>query len=90
MAPLTTSYRGYDVYELPPNGQGISVLQMLNVLEGYPLGDFGLNSADYWHAFIEAKKLSFEDRARYFADPDFATVPAAELIGKSYAINVGP
>ena len=85
VAPLTTSYRGYDVYELPPNGQGISVLQMLNVLEGYPLGDFGLNSADYWHAFIEAKKLSFEDRARYFADPDFATVPAAELIGKSYA-----
>ncbi len=83
--PLTTSYRGYDVYELPPNGQGISVLQMLNLLEGYPLREFGPNSADYWHAFIEAKKLSFEDRARYFADPDFATVPTRELIDKSYA-----
>ena len=85
VSPLTTSYRGYDVFELPPNGQGISVLQMLNVLEGYPLSDFGSNSPDYWHAFIEAKKLSYEDRARYYADPAFAAVPAAELVAKSYA-----
>ena len=56
ITPVHTSYRGYHVYELPPNGQGITVLQMLNLLEGYPLGDMGLSSSDYWHAFIEAKK----------------------------------
>lgn len=83
--PLTTNYRGYDVCELPPNGQGMCVLQILNVLEGYPLAEFGPNSADYWHAFIEAKKLSFEDRARYFADPAFSEIPVAGLIEKSYA-----
>ncbi len=85
ITPVHTSYRGYQVYELPPNGQGITVLQMLNLLEGYPLGDMGLSSPDYWHAFIEAKKLSFEDRARYYADPAFATVPTDQLIDKLYA-----
>ena len=85
VAPLTTTYRGFDVHELPPNGQGICVLQMLNILESFPLQDFGLASPDYWHAFIEAKKLSFEDRARYFADPQFADVPAAALCSKDYA-----
>ena len=85
VTPLSTSYRGYEVFELPPNGQGISVLQILNLLEGYPLGDLGPDSPDYWHAFIEAKKLSFEDRARYYADPAFASVPTAELIDKLYA-----
>ncbi|TDJ62163.1 MAG: gamma-glutamyltransferase family protein, partial [Proteobacteria bacterium] len=85
VTPLTTSYRGYDVYELPPNGQGICVLQMLNLLEDYPLRELGPYSADYWHAFIEAKKLSFEDRARYYADPAFSDIPATALIDKSYA-----
>jgi gamma-glutamyltranspeptidase / glutathione hydrolase len=85
VVPLTTSYRGYDVFELPPNGQGISVLQILNILESYPLRDFGPDSADYWHAFIEAKKLCFEDRARYYADPEFSDLPSARLIEKSYA-----
>jgi len=83
--PLAATYRGFEVFELPPNGQGISVLQILNILESFPLRDFGAGSADYWHAFIEAKKLAFEDRARYYADPDFAAVPSAELIGKDYA-----
>ena len=85
ITPLSTSYRGYEVFELPPNGQGISVLQMLNILEGYQLGDLSWQSADYWHALIEAKKLCFEDRARYYADPAFSTIPTAELIDKSYA-----
>ncbi|MFT4563763.1 MAG: gamma-glutamyltranspeptidase/glutathione hydrolase [Gammaproteobacteria bacterium] len=85
VAPLTTSYRGHDVFELPPNGQGLSVLQILNILEAYPLRDFGPNSADYWHVFIEAKKLCFEDRARYYADPEFSDIPTKTLIDKSYA-----
>ncbi len=85
VTPVTTNYRGYDVYQMPPNGQGMCVLQMLNVLEGYPLGEFGLDSAEYWHAFIETKKLSFADRARYYADPAFAEVPVSALIDKSYA-----
>ena len=83
--PITTSYRGYDVFELPPNGQGLSVLQMLNLLESYPLSEWGADNVDYWHAFIEAKKLAFEDRAHYYADPEFATIPVAELNAKSYA-----
>ncbi len=85
VAPLSTSYRGYEVFELPPNGQGISVLQMLNILESYPLSDLGFASPDYWHALIEAKKLCFEDRARYYADPTFENVPTAKLIDKLYA-----
>lgn len=85
VTPLTTHYRGYDVFELPPNGQGMSVLQILNVLERYPIREYGQESADYWHAFIEAKKLTFEDRARYYADPEFANVPVAELLAPSYA-----
>lgn len=85
VAPLTTSYRGYEVFELPPNGQGMSVLQMLNILETYPLSDYGPMSADYWHTFIESKKLVFEDRARYYADPSFSHVPVVELTAKSYA-----
>jgi gamma-glutamyltranspeptidase/glutathione hydrolase len=83
--PIVSAYRGYDVYELPPNGQGVTVLQMLNLLEHYPLADFGYGSADYWHLFIEAKKLAFEDRAHFFADPDFAEIPIAELASKEYA-----
>jgi gamma-glutamyltranspeptidase/glutathione hydrolase len=83
--PVSTNYRGYDVWELPPNGQGIAVLQMLNVLEGYDLAKYGPGSADYWHLFLEAKKLAYADRARFYADPDFAKVPVAELISKPYA-----
>lgn len=83
--PITTSYRGCDIYELPPNGQGLAALQMLNLLEQFPLGAHDPSSADYWHWFIEAKKLAFEDRARYYADPDFAEVPVAALASKAYA-----
>ncbi|MFP4064628.1 MAG: gamma-glutamyltransferase [Bacteroidales bacterium] len=83
--PASTNYRGYDVWQLPPNGQGIAVLQILNILEGYDLASMGLNSAEYIHHFVEAKKLAFEDRARYYADMDFSPVPVEGLISKEYA-----
>jgi gamma-glutamyltranspeptidase / glutathione hydrolase len=83
--PVSTNYRGHDVWEIPPPGQGISVLEMLNILEGYDLGKMGRESADFWHLFIEAKKLAYADRARFYADPEFTQVPTAELISKSYA-----
>jgi gamma-glutamyltranspeptidase/glutathione hydrolase len=83
--PVGTTYRGYDVWELPPPGQGIAALQMLNVLEGFDLKKMGPYSPDYWHTLIEAKKLAFADRARFYADPAFAKVPVAELVGKPYA-----
>lgn len=83
--PVSVNYRGYDVYEMPPNGQGIAVLQMLNVLEGFDLKRLGHNSADYLHLLVEAKKLAFEDRARYYADPDFSKVPLKGLLDKNYA-----
>lgn len=85
--PVSVNYRGYDVYELPPNGQGIAVLQMLNILEGFDLKKLGHNSADYLHLLVEAKKLAFEDRARYYADPDFAKEPVTWLLGKQYAAD---
>lgn len=83
--PLSTTYRGYRVWELPPNGQGIAALQMLNILEGYDLNKMGSSSADYWHLFLEAKKLTFEDRAKYYADPEFGKLPIQALISKEYA-----
>jgi gamma-glutamyltranspeptidase/glutathione hydrolase len=83
--PVSTNYRGYDVWELPPNGQGIAALQMLNILEGYDLKSLGHNSAAYLHLQLEAKKLAFEDRAAYYADPDFVNVPISKLISKEYA-----
>jgi gamma-glutamyltranspeptidase/glutathione hydrolase len=83
--PVKATYRGHEVWELPPPGQGIAALQMLNILEGYNLKKMGPLSADYWHLLTEAKKLAYADRARYYADPDFAKVPVAELISKSYA-----
>jgi gamma-glutamyltranspeptidase/glutathione hydrolase len=83
--PVSTSYRGYDVWELPPNGQGIAVLQMLNILEAFDLKRMGPQSAQALHLMIEAKKLAYEDRARFYADPDFARLPIATLISKSYA-----
>lgn len=83
--PVSTDYRGYEVWELPPNGQGIAALQMLNILEGYDLAAMGFGSTDHVHTFVEAKKLVFEDRARWYADPDFNDIPVRELISKEYA-----
>jgi len=83
--PVSTTYRGYDVWELPPNGQGIAALQMLNLLEQFEIGSMQPNSAEHLHLFIEAKKLAFEDRAIYYADMDFADVPLKALISKEYA-----
>ena len=83
--PVSTNYRGYDVWELPPNGQGIAALQILNILEQFDIRAMGLDSAEYVHLFTEAKKLVFEDRAKYYADTDFNEIPVAELISKSYA-----
>ena len=83
--PVSTTYRGYEVWELPPNGQGIVALQMLNILEGYDIASMGFGSAEYMHLFTEAKKLAFEDRARYYADPAFSKIPISRLISKKYA-----
>ena len=83
--PVSTSYRGHELWELPPNGQGIAALQILNILEPYDIAGMGFGSADYIHHFVEAKKLAFEDRARFYADPDFVKIPVAELISKEYA-----
>ncbi|HXV73988.1 MAG TPA: gamma-glutamyltransferase, partial [Sphingomonadales bacterium] len=83
--PVSVTYRGYDVYELPPNGQGIAALQMLNILEGFDLKAMGLNSADYLHVMAEAKKLVFADRARFYADPAFYRADVAPLLAKEYA-----
>ena len=85
--PVSTDYRGYRVWELPPNGQGIAVLQMLNILEGYDLASLGHNSAEYLHLFLEAKKLAFADRARFYTDPDFYKVPVDWLVSKEYAAS---
>ncbi len=82
--PVGTDYRGVTLYELPPNGQGIAALQMLNILEGYDLAAMGRDSADFWHVMVEAKKLAFEDRARFYADLDFMDVPVEGLISKEY------
>ncbi len=83
--PLTTVYRGYEVWELPPNGQGIAVLEMLNLLEGYDLAVLGPGDPEYLHLLVEAKKVAFADRARFYADPAFYDVPVAVLISKRYA-----
>jgi gamma-glutamyltranspeptidase / glutathione hydrolase len=83
--PVGTNYRGYDIWELPPNGQGIAALQILNILEGFDLASMGFGSAEYIHTFVEAKKLAFEDRAKYYADPAFGDLPVDELISKEYA-----
>jgi gamma-glutamyltranspeptidase/glutathione hydrolase len=85
LEPVSTNYRGYDVWELPPNGQGIAALQMLNILEGYDFKKIQFGSPEHIHLFIEAKKLAFEDRARFYADPDFVKIPVKELISKEYA-----
>ena len=85
--PVSVNYRGYDVWELPPNGQGIAALQMLQILEEYDFSDIDFGSTEHLHLFVEAKKLAFEDRAKYYADMDFAKVPVDQLISKAYAKN---
>ncbi len=83
--PVSVNYRGYDVYELPPNGQGVAVLEMLKILEGYDLREMGPGSADALHVMIEAKRLAYEDLAKYFGDPEFAKIPVKTLISAEYA-----
>src|SRR5436190_2522097 len=83
--PVSASYRGYVVWEIPPPGQGIAVLQILNLLEQHDLRSMGPRSADYWHLFLETKKLAYADRAHYYADPAFTKVPVTELVSKEYA-----
>lgn len=83
--PVSVNYRGYDVYELPPNGQGIAALQMLQILEAYDLSSMGYGSVEALHYMTEAKKLVFEDRAKLYADMEFANVPLEKLLSEEYA-----
>lgn len=85
--PLSTNYKGYDVWELPPNGQGLAVLQMLNMLKSFDLKAMGHNSAEYLHTLIEIKKIVYEDRARFYADPKFAKMPIKTLLSAEYALK---
>jgi len=82
--PISTSYRGVELYELPPNGQGLAALEMLNILENFDLAAMGRDSVQFWHTLIEAKKLAFENRARYYADPEFAQAPLEFLLSKEF------
>jgi gamma-glutamyltranspeptidase / glutathione hydrolase len=86
--PINTTYRGHTVYELPPNNQGLTALQMLNILEGYDVKALGHNSADYLHLLVEAKKLAFLDRAKHIADPAFYQAPLTQLLSKDYAAEL--
>jgi gamma-glutamyltranspeptidase/glutathione hydrolase len=86
--PISTDYHGYTIYELPPNGQGLTVLEMLNILEGYDIDTLKHNSPEYLHLLIEAKKAAFSDRDYYITDPDFEKIPLAELLSKEYAKKV--
>ncbi len=83
--PVSTNYRGFDIWELPPNSQGMSVLQMLNILEGYDLETYGFGSKEHIHYFTEAKKLAYADLRQYYGDPEFSDLPIGELLSKSYA-----
>ena len=85
VTPISTNYRGYDIYECPPNGQGLIALLALNILEAYDLKSMGHNSPEYLHLLIEAIKLGFADSRRYVADPDFVNIPLKGLLSKSYA-----
>jgi len=86
--PISTNYRGYTVYELPPNGQGVTALEMLNVLEGYDIKNLGHNSPEYLHLLIEAKKVAFSDRDQLITDPEFEKIPMDRLLSKEYAEEV--
>ena len=83
--PISTTYHGWTVYELPPNGQGIAALMMLNIMERFPLDALWHNSADALHVMIEAKKLAYADLLRYVGDPRFSHVPVAAMLSKRYA-----
>jgi gamma-glutamyltranspeptidase/glutathione hydrolase len=83
--PVSTTYRGWTVYELPPNGQGIAALSMLNIMEHFPMAQYGHNSVDALHVMIEAKKLAYADMYKYVGDPRFTPVPVKELISKDLA-----
>ena len=85
VSPVSTNYRGYEVWELPPNGQGIAALQILNILEGFDIQKMGFGSAEHIHHFVEAKKIAYADRAKYYSDPDFNKIPIKYLISKDYA-----
>ena len=84
-APIATEYHGVKVWELPPNSQGLAALQLLNLIENFDLKSMGRESADFWHVFVEAKKIAYADRARYYADPAFAKIPVEQLLSKDYA-----
>lgn len=88
--PVSVNYRGYDVWELPPQGQGIAALQMLQILEGYDLASMGFMSADSLHVMVEAKRLAFEDRARYYADPAFFEALSKRLSPRTMPHNDVP
>ena len=83
--PVSINYRGYDVWEIPPNGQGIAALQILQILEGFDVSSMGFGTVDHIHHFIEAKKLAYEDLAKYYGDPDFGDIPVETLLSKDYA-----
>ncbi len=83
--PVSTTYRGHTLWELPPNGQGIAALQILNLIEGFDIAAMGRDSADFWHLLVEAKKIAYEDRARFYADMAFSELPIETLISKEYA-----
>jgi gamma-glutamyltranspeptidase/glutathione hydrolase len=85
VVPLSTTYRGWTIYELPPNGQGIAALMMLNLLEQWPVGSYGHNSTEALHTVIEAKKLAYADMAKYVCDPAFHGIPVSTLVSKEYA-----
>ncbi len=83
--PISINYRGYDVWELPPNGQGMAALQILQLMEGLDVKGMGFGSADYVHHFLEAKKLTYEDMAKYYGDPEFGEIPIETLLSDDYA-----
>ncbi|MGA2468193.1 MAG: gamma-glutamyltransferase [Thermodesulfobacteriota bacterium] len=86
--PVSTEYRGYTIYELPPNCQGLTALGMLNILEGYDIGSFGNNSPEYLHLLIEAKKAAFKDRDQFITDPEFEKIPIDQFLSKDYARKI--
>src|SRR5262249_17080052 len=83
--PISTDYHGYQVYEPPPPGPGLAAPQLPQLLESFDLKSMGRGSPDFWHVMVEAKKVVYADRARYYADPAFAKVPVAQLLSKEYA-----
>ncbi len=85
--PISTSYKGYDIWELPPNSQGLTVLQILNLLENFRLDNISWGSAEHIHLMVEAKKIAFEDRAFYYSDPEFSNIPIKHLISKKYSLS---